>query len=300
MKLDNERSARLRRARTNEALTVVETEESPMADFEQLFTVAVRDGLEKNFLVGLEAFEAGKPNTREFIQGELAGLLVLDQALKVPLVLQAVRQRALRILSVDVEDYINKHLIYAFSPVKFDTLEQLSEIRRIFFGLETSITRLKEVVTISIDELAYQASVYQYGRRLDKWTIAGFLFHSLILYPDTQPAIKRAAWANGFDEEWKEESVAQDRLLPKALHRLLEPSVSLTPTARENWIRDELQRRQSRPVQETSFFSISKRYSMLAILLAPEPQVMLNGQIDLGMPKKNLAKRPELPVRPQM
>lgn len=288
------KTERMSRPRATEVLGVPENEASPMADFEQLFTPEERQSLERKFVETVEELGGGKPDKREFIEGELSGLLVLDQVLTVPLVDSEMRRRARKICQVDIQNYVDQlfEALRGEERLNGNLLERLGVTRRVFPELAASAVLSDGLVTIMLSEL-------KYGKRPTEWEEARILFNTLILNLGQQEAIKHVAWAHGSDETWKAGRVAHDRLLPKALHRLLEPGTALTPAAREKWVAHYLEINQSQSLHEIMSLSI-RGYGLLAILLAPEPRVMPDGRIDLGMPQKKLAEAPGLPVRPQV
>lgn len=284
---------RPRLARATEVLGSVEVAPSPMADFEQLFTAQERQRLERKFLEALEELEGGKPDKREFIEAALSGLLVLDQALTTPLVAPDLRQRARAICEKAIQEYASQLTeAVAVEPLNANLTQRLSVTRQVFpeMGERTKLP------TTVVEEILQRLVGPE---RPGEWHEARTLFDVLILNPEHQAAIKKVAWAHGLDEIWKSDRVAQDKLLPKALHRLLEPSTQLTPTARQKWIGNRQEINQDPDIGEILSLSILGNAS-LAILLAPDPRVMPDGRIDLGMPKKKLVEVPGLPVRPQV
>lgn len=276
-----------------EMLSITEAEDHPMPDFEQLFTPQERQSLESKFVAALEELEGGNPNKREFIEGELSGFLVLDQVLTSPLVAEDMRRRAKEICHKAIHEYVDQLVAaIAVEPLNANLIERLSISRRVFPELGARTQLPTKVVEEILQRL-------RGPERPGEWGEARILFNLLILNPEQQAVIKKLAWSHGSDDIWKTERVAQDRLLPKALHRLLEPSVPLTQVARQKLITYYAKINQSSDLHAMMSLNM-KGYALLAILMAPEPQVTPDGRIDLGMPKKRLAEPAALPVRPQV
>lgn len=273
-----------------EMLSITEAEDHPMPDFEQLFTPQERQSLESKFVAALEELEGGNPNKREFIEGELSGFLVLDQVLTSPLVAEDMRRRAKEICQRAIHEYVDQLVATVLDePLNGNFIELLS-ITSLVFPEFVARTKLPTKV---VEEILQRLMGPE---RPTEWDEARILFNLLILNPEQQAIIKKFAWSHGLDDIWQNERVAQDRLLPKALHRLLEPSKSLTPLARQKWLANY---KLDPDLYEILSLSI-RGYAVLAILMAPEPQVTPDGRIDLGMPKKKMAEPTALPVRPHV